>query len=353
MRCEAGGSSSSQPTCPTSLVPFDLAACAVALVLQEESKTDVVPHGEQQRAIDLGWRRTSKDPFVGRWEQILTWVQTNPTRSSGDILRELQGQFPGYYERSHMRTLQRGMRKIRAQLLQVHEEAGSLQGLQSNGFVSAELSPPRPASEGLDPSSLPVCEGTISQVSTNTRSSDQPQVTEELFSCIGRETRGSIFDAPKNSKRDPGQIVLHPPAVLFPSAAHPSSPENSHRLTIERGIQEYLQAHREVGHRPKTLEWHHMALCHLHQYLLNECHLHFVNQITETSIRNWLAFLAQTPTTRGTLRSASTTQTYARSARAFFGWLLERGTLACSPMSEQAFPRTTVPLPRAHIVSDL
>jgi len=66
-----------------------------------------------------------------------------------------------------------------------------------------------------------------------------------------------------------------------------------------------------------------MVLCHLHQYVLTECHLLLVNQITETTICSWLAFLAQTPTTRGSQRSASTIETYARSARAFFGWLVE------------------------------
>jgi hypothetical protein len=40
LRCEVSRSSTSQPTSPTSLVPFDLAACAVELVLLEESKTD-------------------------------------------------------------------------------------------------------------------------------------------------------------------------------------------------------------------------------------------------------------------------------------------------------------------------
>jgi site-specific recombinase XerD len=87
----------------------------------------------------------------------------------------------------------------------------------------------------------------------------------------------------------------------------------------------------------------------LHQYVQTACHLHHVHEITETNMRNWLASLAQTPTSRGTQRAASTTQTYARSARAFFGWLVERGMLSCSPMSERAFPRTRVPLP--HVVS--
>jgi len=345
-RCEAGRSSAGQPTPPTSLVPFDLAICAAKLVLQEESKTDELYHEEQQRESVLDWRRTSKDPFAGQWEQILTWVQANPTRSSGDILCELQCLFPGRYERSHLRTLQRGMRKIRAHLLQAHEEAGSHQGLQRTGLASAELSPPRPTSEGKDTSSLPVCEGTLALESTDTYSSSRSLEAEELSSRTGRRTRGSIPAALTYSKRDPGQIIRRPPVVSSPSATHPSSSEKGQHLTIERAIQQYLQAHREVGHRPKTLEWHHMALCHLQQYVLAECHLHLVHQITETTMRNWLASLAQVLTTRGSQRSVITTQTYARSARAFFGWLVERGTLACSPMSEQAFPRTTVPLPR-------
>jgi len=83
--------------------------------------------------------------------------------------------------------------------------------------------------------------------------------------------------------------------------------------------------------------------------VLTECHLLLVDQITETTVRSWLAFLAQAPTTRGVQRSASTIETYARSARAFFGWLVERSSLARSPMSERTFPRTTVPLP--HVVS--
>ena len=30
----------------------------------------------------LGWRRTHKDPFEGEWEQIFSWLQANPERSS-------------------------------------------------------------------------------------------------------------------------------------------------------------------------------------------------------------------------------------------------------------------------------
>ncbi len=349
LRCEAGRSSAVQPTPPTSLVPFDLAACAADLVLPEGSETDELPHEKQKRAGVLDWRRTSKDPFAGQWEQILTWVQANPTRSSGDILRELQGLFPGRYERSHLRTLQRGIRMIRVQVLQAHEETGSPQGLQGNGLAAAELSPPQPASEGLDTSSLPVYVGACSPKSTDTCSSNRPQAAEELSSRTDRRTRESIDAAPTSSKRYLGQLVRRPPAISAQSTPAFSSSEKGQRLTIERAIQEYLQAHREVGHRPKTLEWHQMALSHLQEYVLSESHLLLVNRITETTICSWLTSLAQMPTTRGAQRAASTIETYARSARAFFGWLVERGTLACSPMSERAFPGSSVPLP--HVVS--
>src|SRR5260221_11287398 len=116
-------------------------------------------------------------------------------------------------------------------------------------------------------------------------SSNRPQVAEELSSRTGGRTRGSLPAAPTSSKRDPGQIVRPPPATSAQSTPAFSSSEKGQRLTIERAIQEYLRAHREVGHRPKTLEWHHMALSHLQQYLLNECRLLLVYQITETTMR--------------------------------------------------------------------
>ena len=148
VRYDAGRSSTSQLTSTPELLPFHRAGCAAELVLLEGKEADELPYEEQKRASVLDWRRTSKDPFAGQWQQILSWVQANPTRSSGDVLRELQCLFPGRYERSHLRTLQRGIRKIRMHVLQTQEEAGSPQGLQSNGFASAEFPPPWPTCWG-------------------------------------------------------------------------------------------------------------------------------------------------------------------------------------------------------------
>lgn len=63
-----------------------------------------------------------KDPFEGEREQIISWLVANPERSSGDIFREPQCRSPGRYQPLQIRTLQRGMRKIRAYLLEIFKE---------------------------------------------------------------------------------------------------------------------------------------------------------------------------------------------------------------------------------------
>jgi hypothetical protein len=77
---------------------------------------------QEKRKRVLGWRRTHIDPFAGEWEQIISWLQANPERRSGDIFRELQRRSPGRYQPLQIRTLQHGMRKIRENLLEPVEE---------------------------------------------------------------------------------------------------------------------------------------------------------------------------------------------------------------------------------------
>src|SRR6266446_1789480 len=87
-----------------------------------EAGLETLYREQERRKRVLGWRRTHKDPFEGEWEQILSWLQDNPERSSGDIFRELQCCSPGRYQPLQIRTLQRGMRKIRAYLLETQQE---------------------------------------------------------------------------------------------------------------------------------------------------------------------------------------------------------------------------------------
>ena len=127
-RCAVGRSPciSSLPSAP--LRVFSVAQCMTGTLPIEGSVPDpteglqILYREQEQRKRVLGWLRTHKDPFEGEWEQILSWLVANPERSSGDIFRELQRRSPGRYQPLQIRTLQRGMRKIRACLLQTFED---------------------------------------------------------------------------------------------------------------------------------------------------------------------------------------------------------------------------------------
>jgi hypothetical protein len=109
---------SSLPSAP--LRVFSVERCTAGKLPAEETVPyptaglEILYREQERRKRVLGWRSTHKDPFAGEWEQILSWLVANPERSSGDIFRELQCRSPGRYQPLQIRTLQRGMRKIRA-----------------------------------------------------------------------------------------------------------------------------------------------------------------------------------------------------------------------------------------------
>ena len=127
-RCAVGCSPflSSLPSTP--LRVFSVGRCMTGTLPSPGSVPDTAAgletlyHEQERRKRVLGWRRTHKDPFAGEWEQILSWLLANPERSSGDIFRELQCRSPGRYQPLQICTLQRGMRKIRAYLLETQQE---------------------------------------------------------------------------------------------------------------------------------------------------------------------------------------------------------------------------------------
>ncbi len=127
-RCAVNCSPFVSSTPPAPIHVFSLATCTAGSVPDDRSVPDpaAVLHTlyreQERRKRVLGWQRTHKDPFEGEWEQILSWLMANPERSSGDIFRELQRRSPGRYQPLQIRTLQRGMRKIRAYLLETVEE---------------------------------------------------------------------------------------------------------------------------------------------------------------------------------------------------------------------------------------
>ena len=253
LRCAAGHSSASQPTPKPSTVQFELARCTAELVLQEAGETDALQQEQKVSEGVLNWRRTG-NPFAGQWEQILVWVRADPTCSSGGVLRELQDLFPGRYEHSHLRTLQRGIRKIRAHLLRIYERAGSPEEPLAHLSLPAGLQQGRPSPESPTSSSFPGSVGAPSPGDMSAHLCDGHQAAEELSSRPGKGTRRSRPAALTPSKCESDQLARLPQAVSSPLVAHSFSPDKCHRLTIERAVQEYLHAHRAVGHRPKTLE---------------------------------------------------------------------------------------------------
>jgi len=61
--------------------------------------------------------RTREDPFEGEWEQITSWLLANPELTGVDIFRKLEQLSPERYRPTQVRTLQRGLGKLRARLL--------------------------------------------------------------------------------------------------------------------------------------------------------------------------------------------------------------------------------------------
>jgi len=114
--------------------------------------------------------------------------------------------------------------------------------------------------------------------------------------------------------------------------------------SIADAIGAYLQDHEGGNHSHKTLEWHATALGLLRRYLEEERAITRVKDVAAAASSAWFAHLRSTPAARGKVRSELTIQTYARSARAFFHWLMRREMLVRNPFDQVAFPKVGRPL---------
>jgi integrase/recombinase XerD len=125
------------------------------------------------------------------------------------------------------------------------------------------------------------------------------------------------------------------------SAAHQ---ERQRAVTIADAIDEYLRDHEGGNHSPKTLEWHATALNLLRHYLEEQRAITLVEEVDAPALSAWFAYMRKTPGAHKKVRSERTIQTYARSARAFFHWLVHRGTLNDNPFDQVVFPKVGRPL---------
>jgi integrase/recombinase XerD len=116
------------------------------------------------------------------------------------------------------------------------------------------------------------------------------------------------------------------------------------KVTVDRAIDDYLDDHAGGNHSEKTLEWHRIALGLLQTFLEHERGITFVDQIDAPDLTAWFTHLRKAPGARGKIRTERTVQTYARSARAFFHWLVRQGWLVENPFERVAFPKVGKPL---------
>jgi site-specific recombinase XerD len=117
-------------------------------------------------------------------------------------------------------------------------------------------------------------------------------------------------------------------------------------MTVARAIEDYLADHEGGNHSPKTIQWHTTALGLLRQFLEEERQVTLLEEIEAPTISAWFAHLRATPGSYGRMRSDRTVQTYARSARAFFHWLVRQELIERNPFDRVTFPKVGKPLIR-------
>ncbi len=114
--------------------------------------------------------------------------------------------------------------------------------------------------------------------------------------------------------------------------------------TIGRAIDDYLLDHMGGNSSDKTLEWHRTALGLMRIYFEGERGITLVGEIDAPDINAWFAHMRTSPGGHGKPRAERTIQTYARSARAFFHWLVRREIIGSNPFDRVNFPKVGKPL---------
>jgi integrase/recombinase XerD len=116
------------------------------------------------------------------------------------------------------------------------------------------------------------------------------------------------------------------------------------RRVIAILIEAYIQDHIGGNSSQKTLEWHRTALGLLRLFFEEELNIIQIDDVEADDISAWFAHMRTTPAAHGKVRSERTVQTYARSARAFFHWLVRRQTIERNPFERVVFPKVGRPL---------
>src|SRR5436305_1888891 len=181
---------------------------------------------------------------------------------------------------------------------------------------------------------------------TPSQSQSSPTTKRAKSSRKVTEARASAQRTKLDAQAEARRHTAEDAAKAKPSPAKRERGQSGSRraATIEGAIADYLLDHAGGNHSAKTLEWHHTALGLMRAYLEEECKITLVEDMDAPELNGWLAHLRKTPGSRGKPRSERTIQTYARSARAFFHWLVRRELITRNPFDRVTFPKVGKPL---------
>lgn len=82
------------------------------------------------------------DSVYSEWEQVTSWLLANPELTGVDIFHKLEQLSPGRYRPTQVRTLQRGLGKLRTRLLVTFDDQWGeevINGLPSVPELRAEM----------------------------------------------------------------------------------------------------------------------------------------------------------------------------------------------------------------------
>ncbi len=326
---------------------------AADAVLRRE--TDAGREEEEPSATPslLEWHRTCNDPFQEQWEVIAEWVCADPTRSCRAMFEELRRLSPDHYQPSHLRTLQRGVRKIRVRLAEVDMQPPE-NAQNAEIFVSLGSEEHEQSQESVyDPVVSALMGGEEEKHNSDANEHKVSAITGSLVAPAHAQSFSSSFDpaeeptsvqelssggsaesiSPANE-----EPVLDASLVSDPSSKPSTRCKHPMSITIEEAIVDYLAAQQRANRRPKTMEWHEPALSLFGQYLRTECQCILLVEMTERHVREWMESL-EMPTALGLVRSANTRRSYARSARAWCQWGVNAGYLRRTPFAAITLPQ--------------
>lgn len=290
---------------------------------------DPTPLEPPEKTDPLAWPRTRRDPFQGEWEYILFCVQAMPELTGGALFRHLQRRTPERYHPGHLRSLQRGLRHLRAALPMVkklpHAEGGTWDAVgppRSSAPAGPEKEKTSVSHTVQDGESVPQARPISATPSSEATLSPSRTRLPHVKGVMSRTPETRL-----------AQVVSSPSETLQVESLDRS---------LARAIQAYLQEHTQANRSPKTLAWHRTALGFLQRYLHTQ-QMHSFHGLTRERIQRWILWLQETPGRSGAMRTVDTIVTYARSARAFCRWLVHQGLLARSPFSDMAAPKADPP----------